>query len=131
MTKTIFLTIEQVIFVHEQQIEEYRGSHGIRHFALLESAVIHPQMTFSGRELYPDLFDKASALLHGLVFNHAFVDGNKRTAIASTLVFLELNGYFFTLTSKSLTETMIEVENKKWNKKKIKTWLKKHSKKIR
>jgi len=130
VTRTNFLTLEQVIFIHEEQIEQYGGSHGIGRLSLLESAVIRVQMTFGGKELYHNLFDKAASLLHGLVFNHAFVDGNKRTAIASTMVFLELNGYSFILPQKKLVQTIVEIENKKWDKDKIKAWLKKHSKRI-
>lgn len=60
---------------------------------LLESAVARPQASAFGTDAYPDLASKAAALLHSLVLNHAFIDGNKRTAVLSTLVFLDLNGY--------------------------------------
>jgi death-on-curing protein len=60
---------------------------------LLESAVARPQASALGVDAYPDLISKAAALLHSLVLNHAFVDGNKRSAVLATLVFLDLNGY--------------------------------------
>jgi death-on-curing protein len=59
---------------------------------LLQSAIARPQTTVSGDDAYPTLWDKAAALLHSLARNHAFVDGNKRTAWASAWAFLRLNG---------------------------------------
>lgn len=64
----------------------------VRDYGLLESAIARPQTTVLGVDAYPDLFAKAAALLHSLACNHALVDGNKRTALAATLLFLELNG---------------------------------------
>ena len=65
----------------------------VRDRGLLESAVARPRASAFGRDAYPDLLSKAAALLHSLTLNHAFVDGNKRTAVLATLVFLDLNGY--------------------------------------
>lgn len=62
-------------------------------FALLESAVLRPQATAFGEDAYATLHEKAAALLHSLACNHPFVDGNKRTALAATAVFYQLNGY--------------------------------------
>ena len=64
-----------------------------RHLGLLQSAVARPQATFDKQDLYPDLFLKAAALLESLIGNHAFLDGNKRTAITSAGLFLHLNDY--------------------------------------
>ena len=64
----------------------------VRDYGLLESAIARPQTTVLGVDAYPDPFAKAAALLHSLACNHALVDGNKRTALAATLLFLELNG---------------------------------------
>jgi len=69
------------------------GKHALWDRGLLESAVARPQASAFGVDAYPDLASKAAALLHSLVLNHAFVDGNKRTAVLATLVFLDLNGY--------------------------------------
>ena len=65
----------------------------MRDVTLLESAVARPQSSFDGEDLYPTLFYKAAALMHSLLKNHQFVDGNKRTALASAGIFLKLNGY--------------------------------------
>ena len=127
----IFLTLEQILLIHEDQIDRYGGSHGLRDISLLESAVYRLQTTFGGIDLYPSIFDKAAALVHSLLLNHPFVDGNKRTAIASMLVFLDLNGYFFSISQKELVKTALSIENKKWNINKISLWLKKHAKKMK
>jgi len=127
----INLSLEQILLIHEDQINSYGGSHGLRDIALLESAVYRSQATFGGIDLYPSIFEKAGALVHSLLLNHPFVDGNKRTAIASMLVFLEINGYLFSVTQRELVKTALSIENKKWNIEKISLWLKKHSKKIK
>lgn len=127
----INLTLEQILLIHEDQVVRYGGSQGLRDIALLESAVYRSQVTFGGVDLYPTIFEKAGALVHSLLLNHPFVDGNKRTAIASMLVFFDINGYYFNITQKVLVSTALSIENKKWNIGKITTWLKKYAKKIK
>jgi len=63
---------------------------------LLESALARPQATFEGVDLYSDLWTKAASLMHSLVQNHPFIDGNKRTALVATGLFVELNGFELT-----------------------------------
>lgn len=88
----IYLSAEQALFVHARVISATGGSHGVRDLALLESALGRPTATFEGRELYPDIFSKAAALMDSLINNHPFVDGNKRTGVVCTGLFLQLNG---------------------------------------
>ena len=90
---TVYLTPEQVLFLHSQLIVETGGAHGIRNLGMLLSALGRPQATFEDQELYPDLFNKTAALMDSLVRNHPFVDGNKRTAIAAAGLFLWINHY--------------------------------------
>lgn len=85
-----YLTVEEVLGINAQVMG---GRHVLRDRGLLESAVARPQASALGIDAYPDLVTKAAALLHSLVLNHPFVDGNKRTAVLATLVFLDLNGY--------------------------------------
>lgn len=87
----IYLSPKQVLFIHERQIEAFGGHPGLKCTSLLESACIRPAMTFGGEDLYPDLPAKAAALMHSLVMNHPFVDGNKRTGAAAAIVFLGVN----------------------------------------
>lgn len=88
----IYLTAEQVLFVHSRVVAETSGTHGVRDLALLQSALARPQATLDDRELYPDLFSKAAALLDSIINNHPFMDGNKRTGIVATGLFLLMNG---------------------------------------
>jgi len=126
----VYLTLEQIIIIHEDQIVRYGGSSGLRDVALLESTVFRPQSSFGGEDLYSTIFDKASALMHSLILNHPFIDGNKRTGIASMLVFLELNGYRLRVIQKALVNVALGVESKKIDIEKLSAWLKKYSKRI-
>jgi death-on-curing protein len=128
--QTQYITLEQVLVIHEDQVEKYGGSQGVRSLALLESAVFRPQTSFGGRDLYETIFDKASSLVHSLILNHPFVDGNKRTAVVSTLTFLEFNGYLLEVSRPKLTNFALDIESKKLDIEKIAVWLQKFSKKI-
>lgn len=124
--KTLYLTLEQVLIIHTDQIERYGGSHGLRDLGLLESAVFRPQSSFGGEELYPTILDKAAALTHSLLLNHSFVDGNKRTAVASLLVFLKLNKVKLVCSGEELIAFAMWVENKKPSLEEIAGWIEKH-----
>jgi death-on-curing protein len=97
-----YLTAEQMLFIHARLITETGGEHGVLDLGLLQSAVARPQATFDGQDLYPDLFLKTAALLESLIGNHAFVDGNKRTAITAAGLFLRLIGYHLTANNQQL-----------------------------
>ena len=85
------LTVEAVRAIHEEVLKAHGGSPGLRDAALLESAVAAPQASFGGEPLLKNGVEVAAAYLFYLCRNHAFVDGNKRVALASCLVFLEAN----------------------------------------
>jgi death-on-curing protein len=87
----VYLSVEQVLHLHQIQIERFGGSGGLRDRAGLESAMARPAATFGGDDLYPDLASKAGALMHSLVMNHPFVDGNKRVGAMAAELFLEIN----------------------------------------
>ena len=86
------LTAEAVKAIHAEVLAAHGGSEGLRDEALLESAVAAPQATYGGKPLFRNPVEIAAAYLFYLCRNHAFVDGNKRTALAACLVFLEANG---------------------------------------
>ena len=90
--KPLFLTLDEVLSLHAEQIRLFGGSSGIRDLGLFESAMGTVEATFDGAFLHETLFAMAGAYLHGICRNHPFVDGNKRTAVASALTFLEMNG---------------------------------------
>jgi len=87
-----FLSVENVLAIHADTIAEEGGRAGIREIGLLESAVAMPQATYEGAYLHSGLAAMAAAYLFHLCQNHAFVDGNKRAAAFSTVLFLALNG---------------------------------------
>ncbi len=88
---TVYLSLEQVLALHRAQIARFGGSAGLRDRGGLESAVARAQMTFGGEDLYPDVPTKAAALMHSLVMNHPFVDGNKRVGAHAAIQFLLAN----------------------------------------
>jgi len=106
------------------------GSHGLRDFGLLDSAVTRPQASFDGKDLYPTIFLKAGALLHSLLRNHPFVDGNKRTAMFSGMTFLELNGYTFVAEQDEIVLYALRIENENLSVEEIALWLEEHTKSI-
>jgi death-on-curing protein len=108
---TVFLSAEQVLFIHDRLIAETGGEHGLRDVGLLISAIGRPMTTFEGIELYPMLSDKAAALMHSLIFNHPFIDGNKRTAITAAAMFLLRNGYRLTVDYTELERFTLLVVN--------------------
>src|SRR5579863_461025 len=84
---TDYLTVAEVLAIHEDQVELYGGSQGVRDLGLLEAALFRPQTGY-----YADLIEEAAALWESLSQNHPFIDGNKRTAFAVTYTFLAING---------------------------------------
>ena len=90
---TRYLSLAEVLKLHDAIISETGGSHGLRDLGLLESAVGQPQQTFGGDDLYPSLVAKASALGFSLIKNHPFVDGNKRIGHAAMEAMLMLSGF--------------------------------------
>ncbi len=93
MQPIVFLSVDDVLMIHNRVIEEFGGDSGLRDRGLLESAVAMPQSTFGGADLHPRLAEKAAAYHFHLCTNHAFVDGNKRVAVAAAEVFLLINGH--------------------------------------
>ncbi len=88
----VFLTLDEVLALHADQIARYGGRPGVRDIGLLESALATPKATFGGQFLHGEIFEMAAAYLFHLVQNHPFVDGNKRTGLMAMLAFLGLNG---------------------------------------
>ena len=86
-----FLTVEAVEAIHQEVLAVHGGMPGLRDRALLEAAVAAPQATYGSEALFKDVIDIAAAYLFYLCRNHPFNDGNKRTALATSLVFVEAN----------------------------------------
>src|SRR3989344_752619 len=130
MTDFSPLDIAEVLYVHEQIIEKAGGKQGIRDFTLLHSALARSQATYAGDDLYPTLLHKAAALLHSMTMNHPFLDGNKRTAYAIMVRFLNENGYRVKVRQKEIVRMCVAVDNEGMRAKEIVGWLKMHTRKI-
>ncbi len=87
MAERIYLTLDDVLWIHEDQLRRYGGAKGARDEGLILSALLRPQTGY-----YADVIEEAAALWESLMMNHGFVDGNKRVAFASTILFLNANG---------------------------------------
>lgn len=122
-----FLSTEDVIQIHRDQIERYGGAPDIRDAGLLASAVEAPRATFGGSLLNQDVFEVAAAYLFHLVQNHPFVDGNKRTGAAAALVFLDLNSIECMIADDPLAELVISVARGETSKNEIAIFLRNHA----
>jgi death-on-curing protein len=129
--RVVHLTLDVALAIHDDMIERYGGSHGIRDLGLIQSALARPQASFGGEDLYPTILDKAAALFHSLIFNHAFMDGNKRTSITATARFLYVNGYELIAEKEEFVAFPLRVENKHLSLEEIAGWLEGHVRKAK
>lgn len=116
MADIFFLTLAEVIEIHTDQIHRYGGQDGLRDLPLLESALAQPEASFASEWLHADHYEMAAAYAFHLCQNHPFIDGNKRTALATSLVFLELNGITILDPRGRLENAMIRIASSKMNK---------------
>ena len=123
-----YLSAEQILFIHHRLITETGGIDDILDINLLISATGRPQATFDGNDLYVDIFDKAAALMDSLVRNHPFVDGNKRTAITATGLFLWLNAHVLDVSNTEMVQFTLSCAQSQKTIEDITAWLKQHSK---
>ena len=119
---------EDIVALHARALAELGGgTPGIRDRGLIASAIGRVNSGFGEREFYPDIFEKAAALLESLIQNHPFVDGNKRTGIATAGVFLEANGWKLSYGPREVVEFALAVANHQIDLPDIIAWLKEHS----
>jgi len=109
MQPVAFLSVDDVLRIHYRIIEEFGGDSGLRDRGLLESAVAMPHSTFDGADLHAGLAVKAAAYHFHLCANHAFVDGNKRVAVAAAEFFLLINGFELSATDNEIVELTLGV----------------------
>jgi death-on-curing protein len=123
-----FLSLDEIIEIHRDQVERYGGELGIRDVGLLQSAAAVPQATFGGEFLHLDVFEMAAAYLFHIVKNHPFVDGNKRTGAVVAVVFLAVNGVELRAGEDAFEGLVVSVASGKASKKGIAAFLREHSK---
>lgn len=119
----IYLELDGVLRIHERMIVQYGGSFGILNQGALESSLAAPQQTMFGKDLYPDIASKAAILFFLLVKNHAFMDGNKRTAFACLIRFLNVNGYTLNATEDELYQFTMDVATSVVDKEQVTEWI--------
>ena len=102
----IFLDLESLLHVASRTLG---GDPAVRDYGLLESALARPRASAFGEDAYPDIHQKAAALLHSLARNHALVDGNMRIALAATIAFLGMNGIRLTLSNDQAYDLVMSV----------------------
>lgn len=121
---TRYLTVAEVVEINAEMVRKFGGTHAVRDAGLLQSAVARSQSGY-----YSDLFEEGAALFESLSQDHPFVDGNKRTAITATGVFLLLNGYKLLFNDLEAFNWLIHLyETGRVSKTIIEPWLRQHSK---
>lgn len=116
LSEIVFLTVEEALLLHDLQLEQYGGASGIRDRSLFESAVNMPQASFGGDYVHSGIYEMAAAYAFHIAENQPFVDGNKRTALASALVFLDLNLIEINDPNELLYSAMIDIAQKRLQK---------------
>jgi death-on-curing protein len=122
----IFFEFEQVTRIHSSLIAKTGGLEGIRDKNLLDSALKVPFQTFDGKDLYPDILDKATQLCFSLINNHPFSDGNKRIGIHLTLLFLKINNVQLNYVQQELIDLGFGIASSKLQKNDIRKWFENH-----
>ena len=120
------LTLEQLLELHALSIRETGGSDGLRDLGRLEAALAVQTQVVFGQELYNTLAEKAAALIRGIVADHPFVDGNKRTAMLAGLTLLEINGEDFLAETGEIEDFAVRVAVEHLDIPVIAAWLKEH-----
>jgi len=121
-----YLSLREILELHDEIIEISGGSRGIRDIRALESSINQPRLTFDLTDLYPDILTKAAALCFFLVMNHPFVDGNKRIGHAAMETFLTLNGFEIQATIDEQEKIILDLAGGKLDRKKFTAWLNNH-----
>jgi death-on-curing protein len=122
----IFLSVEDVLLLHTDTIDIDGGLHGVRDHGLLDAAVAMPRQQFGGEYLHADLPAMAAAYMVHIAQNHPFVDGNKRAAVLSALVFLNMNGVRELPDPKELESITLQVAASELGKDALIKWIRKN-----
>ena len=105
----VFLSLDEILEIHQEQVERYGGASGIRDAAGLESAVATPRANFAGGFLHPSIPAMAAAYLFHLCQNHPFIDGNKRVGANAAITFLIMNNWELTFEEEELVALVLSV----------------------
>lgn len=132
MDNIIYLTTNQVIAINTIQIRLYSPNEplGVKEPNLLDSAINRPKQSVMGEDAYASIYEEAAALFKFVAKNHAFYNANKRTALASLIVFLKINQYKWTMGIKEEQDFTVDVVNHKYTFEEMVSIIKNHIKKI-
>ena len=122
-----FLTLSEVLLILEDQIRNYGGKYGVIDINLLSSALYMPESSFDGKYLHKTIPAMAAAYTFHICQNHPFIDGNKRVALASSLVFLDINGYELNCKNEILFNEIMDVAKGEIKKEELIKFYEKHS----
>ena len=123
----VFLTLDEVLALHADQIERYGGQPGIRDLGLLESALAMPRAAFGGQRLHESLPEMAAAYLFHLVRGHPFLDGNKRVGLMAMLAFLGLNSLRLDAQEQELVDLVVGVATGRVSKAEVAVFVQRHA----
>ena len=123
-----FLTLEDVLALHEELIQRYGGTPGLRDAGLLEAVLAMPQAGFGSQYFHEFPPEMAAAYLFHLVRNHAFIDGNKRVALACAILFLKINHVSYSITEEEAAELTLGTASGSMEKGAVTAFFRKHLK---
>ena len=133
MGEVVYLTTNQVIAINTVQIRLYSPAEpiGVKEPNLLDSALNRPKQSVFGSDAYPTIYEKAAALFEFIAKNHAFHNANKRTALASLIIFLRLNNYQWTMGIEEEQDFTVDVVNHKYTFEEIVSTIESHAEEIK
>lgn len=123
------LTLEHIVELHVLVLKQTGGGEGLRDLGRLESVIATQTQIVFGKELYETVHDKAGALCRGIIADHPFVDGNKRSAMLVATTFLGINSYDFIAQKGELEDFAVQIAVEHLDVPVIAAWLKAHGKK--
>jgi death on curing protein len=122
-----WLTIADVLAIHDEQIAEHGGLDGVRDLNVIDSAIARPRHLINFGDPTPDVAALAATLAFGLAKNHGFVDGNKRTSAVATETYLALNGLKFTASDEEIVQVWTDIGAGQMAEDKLADWLRGHT----
>ena len=125
-----FLSLAEVLEIHQDQVARYGGVLGVRDIDLLKSALGMPSATYGGEFLHTDVYEMAAAYLFHLTRNHPFLDGNKRVGAVTSLVFLTLNGYEFDAPEDDFADMVLAVARGEIDKAEVAVFIRRWSRRL-
>ncbi|QQS19351.1 type II toxin-antitoxin system death-on-curing family toxin [Candidatus Saccharibacteria bacterium] len=118
--------IDQLLMLHSFVLANTGGGDGVRDIGRLEAALATQTQEVFGTELYPELYNKAGAIIRGIIADHPFIDGNKRTAMLAGLTLMKVNGLTLRASNQELEDFAVQVAVEHLGVEEISEWLKKH-----